>query len=236
MSTELGVTSSDLKESGLTGYVFPYNNYIKSFDVTSYNPSFSEGVITMEDIDALMMDVNSIPEMRPVECGLLEWLFIIPVFVVVGGFLVSSTEISHRNSNVLGFLLYIYGSIVLCCLISFKICCMITKRQEERRFKIKQKLSAILIHHQETTFRGKNSVLTTNHSCSAIFITFKDKFTSSDSRLINRAPQYTNYPTMNTNQNEFRYPSSYFDIHSNRTNEENKPFNSSSVLDTTQTI
>ena len=64
------------------GYSFPECS--TGYDFSSYNPAFSDGVVTQQDIESFMFDLHQLPNIKPDSSCDPVWLFIpLAVFLLI---------------------------------------------------------------------------------------------------------------------------------------------------------
>ena len=198
-------------QTSFSGYYFPWNNYLKAFDTTSYKPEYSDGRISCQDIEFLMRDINSIEGINLRKCDNLAWLMCAVLPILLIGIPSAISQLTRRPPNVPGYLILLFGSIFLSiCLVTI-IGVKLNKRQKEREFKRNQSISAVLSRHQSTTFAGKDSVLRVSTHGSFIAIEFRFRLNGQQGGF-QAQPQFTNYnqPSYGAPQNNpFENPSDY---------------------------
>ena len=158
-----------MPQSGLTGYYFPWNNALRTYDTSSYNPAYSDNVVSAQDIQVLLADLQAQPLFSPVYCD--PWLYGIcgvVLLLIIGQiiFITSATRSIGRNFFVIP--LIFFGFFALICVIMCKVQTNARKRAAER----KVQLDAVFAQHQQTTFGGKNVIIRMSMHGSYIAIEF----------------------------------------------------------------
>ena len=134
------------------GYCFPRSTI--GYDAYSFNPAFSDGIVTQQDIDGLMQDLNSIPNIQqdsscdPICC-------IIPVVFVVGGIILVAVGVS--GSTAINFVGPIVGVLIFGSLIT--VICILAKRQIEKLNAFYKAIHEVIKKHQEGVFSSKNCTI-----------------------------------------------------------------------------
>jgi len=142
-----------MPQSSMMGYYFPWKNALRTYDTSSYNPIFSDNVVSSQDIQVLLADLQTQPLYSPVYCD--PWLYGICVLllVMIAGqviFITSATRGIGKNFFVIPLIFFgfIIGMSV--------IMCKVKSNAQKRLAKRKAQLNVVLARHQQTTFGGKN--------------------------------------------------------------------------------
>ena len=174
-----------MPQSGLMGYYFPWNNALRTYDTSSYNPAFSDNVVSMQDIQVLLGDLQTQPLYSPVYCD--PWLYCICVLVLVliAGqiiFITSATRSIGSNFFVIPLIFFgFFGGIVA-------IMCKVQSNARKRAAERKVQLDVVLARHQQTTFGGKNVILRMSMHGSYIAIEFAFRMNGAGAMQMGQAP------------------------------------------------
>ena len=188
--TPLQLEMMSMPQSGLFGYYFPYNSSIGGYDSSTFVPDYSDGIVTKQDVDTLLNDLNQQPDIAPVRCDPI--LFLIPLIAIgmfVGFFVFifgSVANTSSRSTNcdsrgycksegpsvggIIGTIMGInLGGIFLIMVIA----CCAAKRARERLTRRNKAMTEIIAKHQQSTFANKNVIARVSNQGGYVAIEFK---------------------------------------------------------------
>ena len=182
-----------MPQSGLTGYYFPYNAALGGYDTSTYNSSYSDNTVSANEVQALIGEINALPETRIEPCNGAVCCFIIllPLCILgmAGGILgvMLNLQTSERVYNYdtgqyetrtssgipLSAAIPIVIVIFLVCITGLvtSICCMgkvMTKKALARRAAI----TGVITRHTPN-FDAKNVILRLSSYGSYIALEFK---------------------------------------------------------------
>ena len=195
-----------MPQSGLTGYYFPYVRAMNGYSDSTYNPSYSDGVISPNDISRFVGDVNALPDTRiPNFCGLLVCICAWP-FTMVGTllFVTLNTQRQVYTCPTYGPCYYvtkgifnpntIWLPIVLTILLHIgffiTVLMILVKKANAWRLRRNTAINACINHHMNTTFSGKNVIVRLSNHGSYIAIEFKWRFNSAPGMPVQSAGGY----------------------------------------------
>ena len=143
-----------MPKSSPTGYFFPWNNVSGDFDISSYQSSYSEGLVTPKMLDKMIAGLRKTGYYpRTDHCGCL--LLYTAILILVVGLLVSGlSPIFTYQAGPGAFFSTLFGGIILTLVVGsclmYTAISRICKRAEVRR----QKLARALIDFVETDLQG----------------------------------------------------------------------------------
>ena len=145
-----------MPQSGLMGYYFPWNNMIRTYDTSSYNPAYSDNSVSPQDIQVLLGDLQAQPLFSPVYCD--PWLYGICglfLLLIVGQmiFVFSASKRIGTNFYVIPLIFFLFFGLMVA------IICKVQSNARKRAAERKLQIDTVLARHQQTTFGGKNVIL-----------------------------------------------------------------------------
>ena len=145
--------------SGPQGLYFPYSRVVDGYDMSSFNPQYSQGRIGDHEVGAMVNEVNSCSLAKVGSCDPTLWLVCIVFLCIAIGtplYIISanSSGSSSSSSFVPGFVLIpILGMVVL-----VSIICMVSCKYAKRMRLRQMAISSIVNKHQQQTFAPKQAV------------------------------------------------------------------------------
>lgn len=125
------------------GYYFPYvrDGYCSG----TYDATFSDGVVTLEEVDTFLTDVNSLPNANP---NPIQVLFFVGIAVIFLGFILGAifAKISY----------FMAMSITLGVLGGFTLIYFGCKRDQKYKAQRMKDVNVLIEKHKNSTFKGKN--------------------------------------------------------------------------------
>ena len=168
-------------QSGLLGYYFPWNAYLKAYDTSSFDPSYSEGLVSQIDLHFIMRDINAIRGFDPSKSGPRSmWcLSVIPILAL--GIYFSSGEFFLEDLK--SRILLLISTLLLTIALLWTFNAVHSFKERKRTQKCSKLLSKILERHQNSTLYGKQVIARASPNAAFISLefSFRSKYSESDS-------------------------------------------------------
>ena len=137
--------------SSFMGYFFPWKEELKSYDTSSFNSSYSDNRVSMQDIQVLINDLQSQPLFSPTyndpwAIALLGFIIFIPVSFGISLYININTQFKIPLIPIFFFIEFIFICILLC---------KVKRNEAQRQADRKIQMDAVLAKHQQSTFGGK---------------------------------------------------------------------------------
>ena len=138
------------------GYVFPWNTTSKTYDTSSFHPVYSDGRISIEEVNALIADLKTLPLYDPeytdplgtTICYVLLGLLVSILILILGGLFLANWLFSLIPVVFVSFIIF-----SIC--INFKI----KKNENLRAAERKLQVDSVINRHQQSTFSEKGTNL-----------------------------------------------------------------------------
>ena len=143
--------------SGMMGYYFPQKGFLHCYDTSSYNPMYSDNTISIEDINNVVQDLQSLSSQLTEEAKKNVRFFGKYFFYILGVLLLIIVVSVILAITVTPFFFIAIPIIFVCCFVNMM--CSLSggisqaiKMQEE----ISARIDQVIAKHQNSTFAGKN--------------------------------------------------------------------------------
>jgi hypothetical protein len=167
--------------SGPYGYFFPYDNAAKRFNYSSYNPAFSDGRVTIDELEALNRDLAAI-SLPDLGCctvrnllGFLSFLVTAAVCGGIGGYFAAGQTPNPNYSyfsSTSNQSMYLYGNLLpadvaviipICAILGIGmtcyLCCTGCNQSVAIMTEYMQKINQVFAYHQQSVFAPKDMTL-----------------------------------------------------------------------------
>ena len=148
--------------SGPQGLYFPYSAMVGGYDMSSFNPQYSQGRISDHEVGAMVNEVNSCSLAKVGVCDHTLWLICVVFLCIAVGtplsMISAASSMASSSSGSGGFILRIILIPILGMVVLVLIICMGSCKYAKRMRLRQMAISSIVNKHQQQTFAPKQAV------------------------------------------------------------------------------
>ena len=147
--------------SGPQGFYFPYSAMVGGYDMSSFNPQYSQGRISDHEVRAMVNEVNSCSLAKVGSCDPTLWLICIVYLCMLIGiplYVISVATSVDSSPSITGVIVGFFSIPILGVVVLVSIICMVACKGPKRRRLRQMAISSIVNKHHQQTFAPKQAV------------------------------------------------------------------------------